>query len=101
MSGTNDELLKRFGTDSETAKRLGEQADMAERVLGIHGVSVTARNSTAPARSRLRSEVEQVFRVHDTPTRRDPFHRTVELPKPVTEDVSRRFNELFGNESGS
>jgi hypothetical protein len=97
----NDELLRRFGTDAETAQRLGEQAAMAERALGIHGVSVTARASKAPARTRLRAEVEREFPVHDTPSRRDPHHRTVELPKPVTDEVATRFNELFRIEGES
>jgi hypothetical protein len=91
-----DELLKRFGTDPETADRLAEQAAKAEAVLGIHGVSVTARDTEAPAGRALRSDVEQHFRVHDTPSRRDTLHRTVELPKPVTPEVADLFNRLFG-----
>ena len=38
---------------------------------------------------------EKTFKVHDTPTKADPLHRTVELPKPVTNKVTRLFNELF------
>jgi hypothetical protein len=34
--------------------------------------------------------------VHDTPTRADPLHRTVELPKPVTAEVAALFNQIFG-----
>jgi hypothetical protein len=91
-----DEQLKRFGTDPESADRLAEQAAKAEAVLGIHGVSVTARDTIAPAGTAPRSEVEKHFRVHDTPSRRDPLHRTVELPKPVTPEVAELFNRLFG-----
>ena len=39
-------------------------------------------------------EVEKHFRVHNTGN--DPLHRTVELPKPVTQEVADLFNRLFG-----
>ncbi|AWM41117.1 hypothetical protein GobsT_02750 [Gemmata obscuriglobus] len=91
-----DEQLKRFGTTAESAERLAQQAAAAETVLGIHGVSVTARDTNAPAGVAPRSEVEKHFPVHNTPSRRDPQHRTVELPKPVTPEVADRFNRLFG-----
>jgi hypothetical protein len=93
---TADEILKRFGTEPESAERLSAHALAAEAVLGIHGVSVTARETTSPAEQGIRADVEQVFRVHDTPSRRDPRHRTVELPKPVTPEVADTFNRLFG-----
>jgi len=91
-----DEQLKRFGLAPESADRLAEQAAAAEAVLGVHGVSVTARPTTAPAGTAGRSDVEKHFRVHDTPSRRDPAHRTVELPKPVTAETATLFNQLFG-----
>jgi hypothetical protein len=90
------ETLTRFGTDPESADRLAAQAVAAESVLGIHGVSVTARATTAPGGRAARAAVEQLFRVHDTPTRRDPLHRTVELSKPVTAEAAEAFNQLFG-----
>ena len=43
------EILKRFGTEPESAERLAGQAAAAELLLGIHGVSVTARDTAAPA----------------------------------------------------
>jgi hypothetical protein len=85
-----------LGTDPESARRLGRKAEEAERVLGIHGVSVSAGVSRGPASEALRSDVERHFRIHDTPTRADPLHRTVELPKPVTPEVAEQFNRLFG-----
>lgn len=90
------EELKRFGLDPESAEQLAEQAAAAEVKIGIHGVSVTARDTNAPAGRASRAEVEKQFRVHNTPSRRDPLHRTVELPKPVTPDVADAFNRLFG-----
>src|SRR5690349_14890746 len=94
--GTGGEVLKRLGTPRESAARLARKAAEAERFLGIHGVSTTAGIPSAPASSAARADVEQHFRVHDTPTRADPFHRTVELPKPVTPEAADLFNRLFG-----
>src|SRR5439155_2033565 len=72
-----DEVLKRFGTDAEPAEKLAGDAARAEAVLGVHGVSVTARETTAPAGHAVRADVEAHFPVHDTPSRRDKLHRTV------------------------
>jgi hypothetical protein len=96
MPAPADEILKRFGTVAESAERLAAQAAIAHTVLGIHGVSVTARETPAPAGRANRADVERMFRVHDTPTRRDPLHRTVELPMPVTAEAAEEFNRLFG-----
>jgi hypothetical protein len=90
------ELLKRLGITRESAARLAQKAEEAERAIGIHGVSVTAGIAIGAASTADRDDVEQIFPVHDTPTRRDPLHRTVELSKPVTQDVADRFNQLFG-----
>ena len=89
-----DEVLTRFGHAAESAQKLAEDAAKAEAVLGIHGVSVTARSPKRLAPSVLRSIVEQHFPVHNTGN--DPLHRTVELPKPVTQEVADLFNHLFG-----
>jgi hypothetical protein len=94
----NAETLKRLGISRESAARLSRKAAEAEQVLGIHGVSVTAGVAKWPASGADRAEVERCFPVHDTPTRSDPWHRTVELPKPVTQEAADRFNQLFGRE---
>jgi RHS repeat-associated protein len=94
--GPNGETLSRLGTSKESAARLGRKAAEAEEKIGIHGVSTTAGQPTAPASSASRSSVEGQFKVHDTPTRNDPLHRTVELPKPVTQRIADIFNKLFG-----
>ena len=93
-----EETLKRLGTSRESAARLGRKAAEAEQVLGIHGVSVTAGIANGPASMADRGEIERVFPVHETPTRADLWHRTVELPNPVTQDTADRFNRLFGRE---
>jgi hypothetical protein len=89
-------LLKRRGISPESLARLGRKAAEAERFLGIHGLSTTAGESDRPYSQAPRGEVEKSFPVHDTPTRKDPLHRTVELPKPVTKDIGDLFNLLFG-----
>ena len=90
------EILRRFGDSWESAARLGRKAADAEKAIGIHGVSVTAGESSIRSSSAPRHEVEEHFRVHDTPTWNDPLHRTVELPKPVTQEAADLFNRLFG-----
>ena len=87
---------RRLRAEPETAEKLAEQAANAEDLLGIHGVSVTARPTSAPGGRAQRADVEQIFQIHETPTRRDKLHRTIELPKPVTLDVAELFNRLFG-----
>lgn len=96
MSVGDEEVLKRLGTSRESAARLARKAVAAEAALGIHGVSVTAGPAMGPASVASRGMVRQHFRVHDTPTRADPLHRTVELPKPVTSEVTALFNQIFG-----
>jgi hypothetical protein len=94
--GASGEILKRLGTNRESLARLARKAAEAERVLGIHGVSVTAGLTIGPASQANRADIAKVFRIHNTPTRSDPLHRTVELPKPITEETAAAFNGLFG-----
>lgn len=96
MADDSSERLKRLGTSRESVARLARKAAEAEHLLGIHGVSVTAGVLSAIASEAERGEVEKHFRVHDTPSRADPLHRTVELPKPVTPEAAELFNRLFG-----
>ena len=90
------ETLSRRGTDRESVRRLTIKAAEAEEGIGIHGVSVTAGEPIGPASQAAREAVEAEFPVHNTKSTRDPLHRTVELPKPVTADVARTFNKVFG-----
>jgi RHS repeat-associated protein len=96
QSSGNDETLTRYGDKPETVERLAEQAAKAEAhpKVGIHGVSTTTKpNPTNPGGQAPRSTVEQQFKVHNTLGK---GHRTVELPKPVTQQVVDAFNKLFG-----
>jgi hypothetical protein len=43
------ESLKRLGTTRESMARLARKAEEAERVIGIHGVSVTAGTPVGPS----------------------------------------------------
>lgn len=94
--GEQGELLKRLGTARESAARLDRKADEALAAIGIHGVSVTAGDEIRPHVSAHRADIETHFHVHDTPTRNDPLHRTVELPRQVTQEIADLFNRLFG-----
>lgn len=99
-----DDILVRRGTGWESTSRLNRQALAAEAAGFPHGVSVTtpasnARLSNNPldASQALRRAFEQAgFPVHYTPTRNDPYHHTVELPKPVTPADATNFNEVLG-----
>lgn len=92
------EILSRLGTPRESAARLARKAAEAEEAIGIHGVSTSAGKPVGPASQAARDAVESKFPVHNTPTRNDPLHRTVELPKPVTPEVAKEFNKVFGRE---
>jgi len=93
-----DKLLYRRGA-RDNSKLLKNQAKAAEESkIGVHGVSVSSSSATSKAGQVVRCascrEIEKAgFKVHKTG--RDPNHYTVELPKPVTKDVSQRFNDVF------
>jgi hypothetical protein len=55
---------------------------------------VFSKSSRADAVSADRAAVEEVFSV--VKTGKNPHHYTVELPKPVTQEVADQFNGLFG-----
>lgn len=90
------QILKRLGTSNESAVRLARKAADAEEKIGIHGVSTSASPTSNPASQATREAVEKVFQVHNTPTKADPLHMTVELPKPVTNNIADMFNKIFG-----
>ena len=94
----NADRLYRNGAGQQTRKKLAEDAETAEKLgIGIyqkhiHGISTSTTKPSVPSRSALRSDIEKKFKVHETPTRSDPDHFTIELPKPVTTKVR---NELY------
>jgi hypothetical protein len=94
-----DSTIFRQGTSRESPTRLNRKAQEAENSnIGIHGVS-GSRTQTPGCSSASCSDLENAgFKVHDTPTRRDPNHVTIELPKPVTKDDAKLFNEVLGRQ---
>jgi hypothetical protein len=93
------ELLYRFGLEQESAERLAVLAAEAEAAGFPHGISVFSRSSRPDAVSAPFAEVAARFRVHKTG--RNPYHYTVELPKPVTEDVAAVLNQVLARPSAT
>ena len=102
-AGQADELIYRGGTTKESAGRLQRLSEesLANPTEQVFGVSAT-RDPTKLSMfgdavcSQRRSVIEQHFPVHNTPSRRDPLHVTIELPNPVTPEAAKLFNQLFG-----
>ena len=95
VENTAKYLFRRGAYD--TKELLKSQARGAENVIGVHGVSVST-NPVAKTGQTVRcatcSEVETAgFKF--TKTGNDPNHYTVELPKPVTPEIVRIWNEIF------
>jgi hypothetical protein len=89
--------LVRLGQKAESAADLGKQASKAEAAGFPHGVSTKLvdkiKGSDKAHKSALKSVVEKAFEVKQTGNR--PEHHTVLLPKPVTDDVAKKFNMIF------
>lgn len=80
--------------------RLQRKAEDAEEKLSIHGVSASfAVSDDKPDwSSATRSSLERDgFMIHRTPSKANPHHVTIELPKPVTKEVADAFNHAFGH----
>jgi len=96
----NSTIIYRRGDSVETATRLERKATEAEASnIEIHGVSGSTTMPDGPCSAATCGALEDAgFKVHDTPTRADPNHKTIELPKPVTPEDAKKFNEVFGRE---
>ena len=93
----NDPVIYRMGTSKESPTRLGNKAAEAESAIGRHGVSGSTTKPSGPCSSASCSSLESAgFKVTPTPTRGDPGHVTIELPKPVTKEVAEKFNATLG-----
>lgn len=67
--------------------------------VNTHGVSGSATDWGPDSSSAPRSDLEDAgFPVHDTPSRRDPGHVTIELPIPVENEDADKFNDVFGRD---
>ncbi|MBK6729145.1 MAG: hypothetical protein IPG63_18460 [Xanthomonadales bacterium] len=93
-------VIYRRGDSAETATRPERKASEAEASnIGIHGVSGSTTKPSGPCSSATCGALESAgFNVHPTPTRADPNHVTIELPKPVTKPVAEKFNEVLGRD---
>lgn len=94
-----DKIVYRLGADKESASRLARKSGEAEQAGFPHGVSVSTTKppaGTACSSASCAALEAGGMKVHHTPTRNDPNHHTVELPKPVTPESARAFNEAFG-----
>lgn len=106
-----DDVLVRRGKSWESAARLAFQASKAEQAgraqngfLFGHGISVSsveanqtqARDPTDACQATRGAFEKAGFEVRYTPTSTDNDHHTVQLPKPVTPEVARRFNIVLG-----
>jgi hypothetical protein len=102
-----DECLARSGIGQVSKEKLAEAAAAAEANGFPHGVSARAASGVRGEQLALafrnkrfvESTVQALeaagFPIHRTPTAADPFHVTIEMPKPVTEEMAKRFNNLF------
>jgi hypothetical protein len=92
--GLGETVLTRYGTEAEsTVEKLAGDAAKAEEKMGVHGVSATAKpNPKLPGGSAPMSSVQKAFNVIKT---LGPNHFTIEIPKPVTDAVTKVFNALF------
>jgi hypothetical protein len=87
------ETLFRQGVSKESVARLSRKAAEAEEKIGKHGVSTWNKMVGGESSKAARAAVERIFKVENTGP---PGHRTVYLPKPVTQAVADAFNRLFG-----
>ena len=88
----------RFGKGAESAESLAAQAVKAEKAGFPHGVSVKAQERVSAAdrlKNRVADQAEAKSAFNTPQTGNNPNHHTVELPKPVTEKVAQKFNEVY------
>lgn len=90
-------LFRRGAVDNKRA--LAAQAEAAEKGLKeqIHGVSLSTSSAAREGqvvRCATCGAVEAAgFKVHKTGN--DPNHYTAEMPKPITSEIARIWNEIF------
>ncbi len=88
----------RFGKGAESVESLAAQAAKAEKAGFPHGVSVKAQEKVSAAdriKHRVADQAEAKSTFNTPQTGNNPSHHTVELPKPVTEKVAQKFNEVY------
>ena len=96
MPDRDDPLLYRFGLEWEPASKLAEDCARAVANGYLHGISAFSRTARIDAVAASRTEVERHFRV--VQTGRNPYHHTIAVPQPITDDVADILNRLFGRQ---
>jgi hypothetical protein len=85
--------LTRFGKDFESREKLAADAAKAQANGFPHGVSAIG-DATKSGSVANYEDVANNFNVIKTGN--NPSHYTIELPNPVTDDVTDTFNKVFG-----
>ena len=94
----DQEILKRLGTTRESAARLGPKRLKRSRFWAFMDSPSRRGFHEHPPQPRCEPRSSEFF-VSTKPQRAtDRLHRTVELPKPVTQETADQFNQLFGRE---
>ncbi len=95
----DDTSIWRRGRDPESPGRLKKKAVEAERAGFPHGVSGTTTTPADPSgwsHAPLSGLESGGFPVVPTPTRTDPGHVTVTMPREIGGDIAGLFNRIFG-----
>ncbi len=96
-----DSTIYRRGTSLESPTRLNRKALEAEKKINNHGVSGTTTKPRGACSSASCSDLEAAgFKVTPSPSRADPGHVTIGLPKPMTKEATKKFNDAFGRVKG-
>jgi hypothetical protein len=92
----DEKIFIRYGSP-DTKEKLAADAKAAKDEIGIHGVSVIFRKPPTtgkPFGQTTKKAIEDAgFTI--TQTGKTKSHYTVTLPDPVTDDVAKKFNDLF------
>jgi hypothetical protein len=83
---------------AESAESLAAQAVKAEKAGFPHGVSVKAQERGSAAdrvKHRFADQAEAKSAFNTPQSGNNPNHHTVEHPRPVTEKVAEKFNEVY------
>lgn len=93
-----DEIIWRWGVQAENINQLNESSQDAYDVIQIHGVTAFAGEIPSEIKlstATVKELTECGFFVYVTPLNSTPEHRTIELPKPVTNEMLLKWNDIW------
>ena len=93
-----DEIIWRWGIQPEKLKSLRESCQEAHQIIGIHGVTAFAGETPTDLKissATVENLADLGFPVYVTPLNSTPEHRTVELPKNITDETVRIWNQAW------